>query len=42
MFFPFMAVIINWLFLGASLSPAQLLGGILLLIGSVIIQLKQY
>lgn len=42
MFFPFMAVIVNWLVLGATLTPAQLLGGGLLLLGSIIIQLKQY
>lgn len=42
MFFPFMAVIVNWMFLGATLTPIQILGGCLLLVGSVIIQLKQY
>ena len=42
MFFPFMAVIVNWLFLGTTLSPIQLFGGGLLLLGSVIIQIKQY
>ena len=42
LFFPFMAVIVNWIFLGATLSPVQLMGGSLLLLGSVIIQLKQY
>lgn len=42
MFFPFMAVIVNWMFLGATLTPVQILGGCLLLIGSVVIQLKQY
>lgn len=42
MFFPFMAVIINWLFLGATLTPIQLIGGGLLLLGSLVIQLKQY
>lgn len=42
MSFPFMAVLVNWFFLGATLTPIQLLGGCLLLIGSVIIQLKQY
>lgn len=42
MFFPFMAVIVNWLVLGAQLTPLQILGGGLLLIGSVTIQLKQY
>lgn len=42
MFFPFMAVIVNWLFLDALLTPIQLLGGLLLLIGSLVIQLKRY
>lgn len=42
MFFPFMAVIINWLFLDATLTPIQLTGGALLLMGSLVIQLKQY
>jgi drug/metabolite transporter (DMT)-like permease len=42
MFFPFMAVIVNWLFLGAALSPIQLIGGGVLLLGSVVIQLKHY
>lgn len=42
MFFPFMAVIVNWLFLGASLTPIQLFGGALLLLGSLVIQLKRY
>lgn len=42
MFFPFMAVIVNWLFLEATLTPVQLLGGGLLLLGSVVIQTKEY
>lgn len=42
MFFPFMAVIVNWLFLDASLTPVQLMGGLLLLLGSLVIQLKRY
>ena len=42
MFFPFMAVIVNWLFLDTSLTPIQLIGGGLLLLGSVIIQLRHY
>jgi drug/metabolite transporter (DMT)-like permease len=42
MFFPFMAVIVNWLFLGATLTPIQIMGGGLLLLGSIVIQLKQY
>ncbi|MEX0798855.1 MAG: DMT family transporter [Bacteriovoracaceae bacterium] len=42
MFFPFMAVLVNWLFLNATLTPIQLVGGGLLLLGSVIIQVKHY
>ena len=42
MFFPFMAVIVNWLFLNATLSPIQVAGGALLLLGSVVIQIKHY
>lgn len=42
MFFPFMAVIVNWLFLGTSLSFLQLVGGAILLLGSVVIQVKKY
>jgi drug/metabolite transporter (DMT)-like permease len=42
MFFPFMAVIVNWLFLGTTLTLIQLIGGGLLLIGSIVIQFKRY
>jgi len=42
MFFTFMAVIVNWLFLNATLSPIQVAGGALLLLGSVVIQIKHY
>lgn len=42
MFFPFMAVLVNWLFLGAVLTPVQLLGGAILLLGSIVIQIKHY
>lgn len=42
MFFPFMAIIVNWLFLGAKLTPIQLTGGAVLLLGSLIIQWKKY
>lgn len=42
MFFPFMAVIVNWLFLGSTLTPIQILGGVLLIISSIIIQTKHY
>jgi drug/metabolite transporter (DMT)-like permease len=41
MFFPFMAIIVNWIFLGTSLSPLQLIGGGVLLLGSSIIQLRR-
>lgn len=42
MFFPFCAIAVNWVFLDATLAPAQIVGGILLLIGSTVIQLKHY
>lgn len=42
MFFPFMAVIVNWLFLDAVLTPIQILGGVILMFGSVVIQVKHY
>ena len=42
MFFPFMAVLVNWYFLNATLSITQILGGLILLIGSFVIQLKHY
>lgn len=42
MFFPLMAVIVNWIFLGATLTPVQIFGGLLLVLGSLVIQLKQY
>jgi drug/metabolite transporter (DMT)-like permease len=42
MFFPFFAVIINWVFLNASLTLIQIVGGCLLLLGSTVIQLKRY
>ncbi|MBD67024.1 MAG: EamA family transporter [Halobacteriovoraceae bacterium] len=42
MFFPLMAVIVNWIFLGASLSIVQISGAIILVAGSLIIQIKQY
>lgn len=40
--FPFCAVTINWVFLGASLDAIQIAGGVLLVIGSTVIQVKQY
>ncbi|MFZ4714148.1 MAG: DMT family transporter [Bacteriovoracaceae bacterium] len=42
LFFPFSAVIVNWIFLGQSLTEIQLIGGGLLLLGSSIIQLNHY
>ena len=42
MFFPFMAIIVNWIFLDAVLTSTQLLGGAILLLGSVVIQIKRY
>lgn len=42
MFFPLMAVIVNWIFLDAILTPVQIVGGAILVTGSVIIQLKKY
>ncbi len=42
MFFPFSAVVINWVFLGAKLLPVQIIGAGLLVISSVVIQLKKY
>src|SRR5690606_32501834 len=42
MFFPFFAIIANWVFLGKQLSELQLVGGAILIFGSFIIQLKKY
>jgi drug/metabolite transporter (DMT)-like permease len=42
MFFPLCAVLVNWAFLSQSLSIYQMLGGLLLLIGSTVIQLRHY
>ncbi len=42
MFFPLSAVTINWIFLGAKLTPVQLVGAGLLTLGSAVIQLKKY
>ena len=42
MFFPFMAVLVNWIFLGSTLNLVQLVGGGILLLSSVVIQLKHY
>lgn len=42
MFFPFFAIIFNWIFLGKQLSEIQLIGGGILIVGSLVIQLKKY
>ncbi|EQC43791.1 DMT family transporter [Bacteriovorax sp. Seq25_V] len=42
MFFPFFAVIVNWIFLGKELSMLQITGASLLLLSSTVIQLKHY
>lgn len=42
MFFPFFAIVANWFFLGKELSEIQLAGGVILLIGSLVIQVKKY
>lgn len=42
LFFPFSAVLINWIFLGAKLLPIQILGAVLLVIASTVIQYKKY
>jgi drug/metabolite transporter (DMT)-like permease len=40
MFFPLSAVAINWIYLGTKLTTLQITGAILLVIGSLVIQLK--
>lgn len=42
MFFPLVAIIVNWIFLNQQLSLIQLLGGALLVLGSFTIQIKKY
>ncbi len=42
MFFPLFAIIVNWIFLGKQLTDLQLVGGVILMIGSLIIQFKKY
>jgi drug/metabolite transporter (DMT)-like permease len=39
---PFMAVSVNWIFLGATLDTLQIIGGTLLLLGALVIQLRRY
>ena len=42
MFFPFFAVLVNWIYLDKQLTEIQLFGGAILILGSLIIQLKKY
>ncbi len=42
MFFPFFAIIVNWIFLGKQLTDLQLIGGGILIFGSLVIQIKKY
>lgn len=42
MFFPFFAIIFNWIFLGKQLTEIQILGGSILVVGSLVIQIKKY
>lgn len=42
MFFPFMGVIVNWLILDAVLTPVQIIGGLILVASSLVIQIKHY
>ncbi|MBI2518829.1 MAG: DMT family transporter [Bdellovibrio sp.] len=42
MFFPFLAVVVNWIWLGATLDLGQVFGAIILLVGSMVIQKKHY
>lgn len=42
MFFPFFAIVVNWIFLGKQLSELQLVGGAILIFASLVIQIKKY
>ena len=42
MFFPFFAIVVNWIFLGKQLTELQLIGGAILILGSLVIQIKKY
>lgn len=42
MFFPFFAVIVNWVFLNDQITISQIIGAIALLLGSAMIQIKHY
>ena len=41
LFFPFFAVIVNWIYLDATLTAYQIAGGCILVLGSLVIQLKR-
>ena len=40
--FPFCAIIVNWIFLGAKLSAVEMVGGAVLVLSATIIQIKHY
>jgi drug/metabolite transporter (DMT)-like permease len=42
LFFPLMAVVLNWFILGSQLTEVQLAGGALLALGAFVLQLKKY
>lgn len=42
LFFPFFAVVVNWIFLEATLQMTQVVGGLMLMLGSTIILIKKY
>lgn len=42
MFFPLVAIFVNWIFLKQQLNLIQILGGLLLVFGSFTIQIKKY
>lgn len=42
LFFPLGAVLLNWIFLGVTIGPLQMLGGAALLFGASMIQYKRY
>ncbi len=42
MFFPFFAILVNWIFLDAKLDLIQISGAIILLTGSTVVQVKHY
>jgi drug/metabolite transporter (DMT)-like permease len=42
MSYPFCAIAVNWVFLGHTLEPIQLLGGALLVAGATVVQRGRY